>query len=49
MLCHLQKEIRFFTDKIIYSVMQSDGDSFFLDVVFDRFNKAFWDIDNILD
>ena len=31
-----------------YSVMQSDGNSFCRDVVFDSFNKSYWDEDNSL-
>ena len=33
----------------MYSVMQSNGNSFCGDVIFDSFNKAFRDEDNILD
>ena len=32
-----------------YSVMQSDGNSFFGNVVLDFFKRASWDKDNILD
>ena len=32
-----------------YSVMQSDGNSISGDVVLDSFNRAFWDVYNILD
>ena len=32
-----------------YSVMQSDGNSFYGDVVSDSFNKTSWDEDNIAD
>ena len=33
----------------IYTVMQSDGNTFYGDVVLDSFNKASRDEDNILD
>ena len=33
----------------MYSVMQSDGNSFYGDVVLDSFNEIFLDEDNILD
>ena len=33
----------------LYSVMQSDGNSFGGDVILDTFNIAYWDEDNILD
>ena len=36
-------------DKITYSVMQSDGNSFCGDVISDSFNKASKDEDNILE
>ena len=35
--------------KLLYSVMQSDGNSFCGDVVLDSFNKTYRDEDNILD
>ena len=33
----------------MYSVMQSDGNSFYGDVVLDNYNKAYRDKDNIID
>ena len=33
---------------LTYSVMQSNGNSFYRDVVLDSFNKASWDEDTIL-
>ena len=36
-------------NKLVFSFMQSDGNSFCGDVALDSFKKASWDEDNILD
>ena len=47
--CTLLKCVYQHTILNVYSVMQSDGNSFYGNVVSNRFDKAYWDEDNILD